>query len=168
MWWVRLARSAPLRSQITTPCTEVRERLKLDGRCHGLGDGQRYPTCSMTDFSLRNLVQHACQRPTMFTPNGTLLELYSFFIGFENGFTLMATMAGYKGGHHYYDSVKSTLDWIRSQSDRDSPDGGISSFIAKIWFGGIRDRGDQRIRFETGNQRRITKTSTEARDRTFT
>lgn len=67
----------------------------------------------------------------MFTPNGTLLELYSFFIGFENGFTLMATMAGYKGGHHYYDSVKSTLDWIRSQSDRDSPDSGISSLIAK-------------------------------------
>lgn len=85
----------------------------------------------MTDFPVRNLVQHACQRPTLFTPNGTLLELYSFFIGFENGFSLMATMADYKGGHHYYDSVKSTLDWIRSQSDRDSLDGGITSFIAK-------------------------------------
>ncbi len=85
----------------------------------------------MTDLPVRNLVQHACECPTIFTPNGTLLELYSFFIGYESGFKLMATMADYKDGHHYYDSVKSTLDWIKSQCDPDSPDGGISSFIAK-------------------------------------
>lgn len=92
---------------------------------------RRCSTCSMTDLPVRNLVQHACAGPTLFTPNGTLFELYSFFIGYESGFKLMATMADYKGGHHYYDSVKSTLDWIRSRSDPDSPDGGISSFIAK-------------------------------------
>ncbi len=96
-----------------------------------LGDVCRDSTCTMTDLPVRNLVQHACECPTLFTPNGTLFELYSFFLGFENGFKLMATMADYKDGHHYYDSVKLTLDWIKSQSDPESIDGGISRFIAK-------------------------------------
>ena len=86
----------------------------------------------MPDPPTLNLVQHACKRPQMFTPSGTLQELYSFFIGFEYGFKMMAEYAEYEDGHHYYDSVKSTLEWIKSHEAGESKDGGLSDFINKF------------------------------------
>ena len=86
----------------------------------------------MADYPILNLVQHACKRPQMFTPTGSLYELYSFFIGFENGFKMMAEFFKYDDGHHYYDSVKSTLTWIKSHEDAESTDGGLASFIDKF------------------------------------